>query len=65
MTSKMYASITGAIFLIVSVVHLIRVFLGWEFRVDGMDVPAWGSLAAVVVAGYLSFTGFRIAGRST
>ncbi len=64
MTAKGYATITGIIFLLVALAHLLRVIVPWEFRVGIWDVPSWVSLIAVALAGYLSYTGFRIASRS-
>ncbi len=63
MSTKTYATITGIIFLIVALAHLVRLFGGLEVRVDGWDVPKWGSLVAAIVAGYLSYAGFRICSR--
>jgi len=63
MTPKAYATITGTVFLVVALAHLLRVFGGLEFRVDGWDLPSWGSVVAAVVAGYLSYAGFRISTR--
>ena len=65
MTPKVYATTSGTIFLIVALAHLLRVALDWEFRVGGWDAPAWVSLAAIVVAGFLGYSGLRIASRST
>ncbi len=65
MTAKGYATTTGIIFLLVALAHLLRVIVPWEFRVDSWDVPSWVSMIAVALAGYLSYTGFRIANRST
>ena len=53
------------IFLIVAVAHLLRVALQWEFRVGGWDAPSWVSLIAVLVAGFLGYTGLRCASRLT
>ena len=61
MKPKVYAAVTGTVFLAVALAHLLRVFGGFEFRVGAWDVPTWGSIVAVAVAGYLSFAGFRIA----
>ena len=65
MTPKGYATTSGIIFLLVALAYLLRVIVGWEFHVGGWDVPSWVSLIAVALAGYLSYTGFRIASRST
>jgi hypothetical protein len=40
--------------------HLLRVIGGHELRLDDWDVPTWGSIVAAIVAGYLSYAGFRI-----
>ena len=45
--------------------HLVRVPVGWDFSVGGWGVPSLGSVVAVAVAGYLGWTGFRIAARSS
>jgi hypothetical protein len=52
--------VTGTVFLMVALAHVLRVIGGHEFRIDGWDVPAWGSIIAAIVAGYLSYAGFRI-----
>ena len=65
MTPKEYATTSGIVFLLVALAHLMRVIAGWDFRVAGWDVPSWVSVIAVALAGYLSYTGFRIATRST
>jgi hypothetical protein len=33
---------------------------GLPFRIGAWDLPSWGSMIAVVVAGYLGYTGLRI-----
>jgi hypothetical protein len=64
MKPKVYATITGTVFLVVALAHLLRVIAGFEFRVGAWNVPTWGSIIAAGVAGFLSYTGFRIATRS-
>jgi hypothetical protein len=43
---------------------LIRIAMGWSITLNGADVPFWASWIAVIVAGALSFVGFRAATRS-
>ncbi|MEH2627931.1 hypothetical protein V1292_005986 [Bradyrhizobium sp. AZCC 1719] len=38
--------------------------MGWSVTLNGVDVPFWTSWIAVIVAGALSFVGFRAAMRS-
>ena len=64
MSIRGYASASGIVFAVVAILHLIRVIVGWEFRVGGWDAPSWVSLVALAAAGYLSYQGLRIAGRS-
>ena len=64
MKPKAYAAVTGTIFLAVAAAHVWRLFGGFEFRVGTLDVPTWGSIVAVAVAGYLSYGGFRTAMRT-
>jgi hypothetical protein len=35
-------------------VHMLRVFSGWEVTVSGMAVPMWASVAGLVIAAGLA-----------
>lgn len=61
MTKSNFVSVVSVIFLIIGVVHALRVFGGWVVEVGSVTVPMWISWVAVVVAFYLSFQGFRLA----
>lgn len=50
----------GVIFLIIAVLHAIRLFLRWEAVIGGWTVPVWISGVAIVVSGYLAYTGLRL-----
>lgn len=58
MSRKMYYEVTALIFLIIAVLHAMRLLYGWEASVGGVTVPLWASVAAIVIAGYLSYRGF-------
>lgn len=45
-------------FLIIAVLHAMRLLYQWEANVAGVEVPLWASMAAVVIAGYLAYRGF-------
>ena len=47
-------------FLLVAVLHLLRLFLQWNVLIGSSYFPMWASIVAVVVAGFLSFAGFRL-----
>jgi hypothetical protein len=58
-----YALVSGVVFFLVALAHLLRLVLQWDVIINGWYVPAWVSVAAVLVAGYLSFRGFRLVER--
>lgn len=56
-----YAATSGTIFLLVAVLHLLRVAVQWTLFIGPYEFPMWASIVAVAVAGFLSFAGFRLA----
>jgi hypothetical protein len=61
LNTRNYLQITGVIFAVVALVHLVRVFMGSTFNVMGHDVPVMGSVIGAIVAGYLAYNAFRLA----
>ncbi len=61
MAPRIYATTSGIVFALVALAHLVRVVAQADFVVSGWNVPSWLSLIATVVAGYLSYSGLRIA----
>ena len=60
MDQRTYNIVTAALFLIIAVLHLLRVILGWPARIGGLDIPLWASWLAILVAGALAYCGFRL-----
>jgi uncharacterized membrane protein len=60
MSQKTYLKTAGLVFLIIAVLHLLRLVLGWSAVFEGWSVPQWLSAVALVVAGYLGYEGFRL-----
>ena len=60
MKQKQFNGIVGAVFFIIALLHLLRVLFHWEAVVAGRAVSTWVSVVAVLVAGYLSFTAFKL-----
>lgn len=58
-----FVSVVSFIFLIIGVLHALRLFYGWEAQIGNFTVSMWLSWAAVLLAFYLSFQGFRLAKR--
>ena len=60
MTVQIYAATSSIIFFLVAVLHLLRVVLQWDVQIGTWHFPMWASIVAVLVAGFLSFAGFRL-----
>lgn len=60
MSNKAYLSLSGLIFLIIAVLHLLRAVYGWEAAIGGWMVPMWISWVALVVSGYLAWNAKRL-----
>lgn len=60
MAVKTYLSISGLIFLVIAVLHALRIAYGWEAMLGGWEVPMWLSWVALVVSGYLSWNARRL-----
>lgn len=60
MSQRAYLKTAGWIFLLIAVLHLLRLLLGWQAVFEGWLVPHWVSAVALVVAGYLAYEGFKL-----
>lgn len=59
MNQKIYNTVTGIVFLIIALLHLVRGVIGWPASIAGWNVPIWLSWIAVIVTGYLAYQGLR------
>jgi len=64
MSSKTYFSVTVAFFAIIFILHLARIFTGWEASIGGWMLPQWISWVAVVISGFLAYFGFNLIKRN-
>ena len=55
-----YIRVTGLIFLIVAVLHVLRIFTGFEIEIDGYELPVWVSIIGAGVAGYLAYSSQKL-----
>jgi hypothetical protein len=51
---KPFATATVAILALVAIVHLLRLLADWSVSVNGIDIPMWVSVIALVLAGGLA-----------
>ena len=57
---RAYILITGVIFAIVALVHLLRLLLDWPVQVAGLAVPPWVSWIGFLAAGALAVWAFSL-----
>lgn len=59
MSKQTYYYAVSGVFLVIGVMHLVRILNGWEAVIAGAVIPMWASWAAVIIAGYLAVRGFQ------
>ncbi len=59
MSQKAFNLYAGIIFLIVAIVHALRLLNGWDVTIDEFALPVWASWAGVVVAACLAYHGLK------
>ena len=59
MDQRTYNWITAALFLMVALLHLLRIIFGGPAQIGGLSIPFWASWLALIVAGALAYLGFR------
>ena len=64
MSQKIFSFAAGLIFLLIAVMHVLRLALKWEVVLNGWSVPMWVSVVAIVIAAYLAFEGLKPSRRS-
>ena len=58
MNRKTYMTVSATLFLIVAIMHLLRIIFGWSVEIGGLSIPFWVSWLGVLVAGALAYFGF-------
>jgi len=61
LSAKQYLQITGTIFFVIGLLHLIRLFTGWTIILAGFTVSVWISLLGVIIAWVLAYSAFTLA----
>jgi len=56
---KPFTTIAVAVFALVAVLHLLRLFAGWEVVVAGIVIPFWLSWIGLIFAGGLAVMVWR------
>jgi len=58
---KNYLVISGVLFGLVALVHVLRLVLHWPAQIAGWDVPFWVSGIGILVPGALCIWAFQLA----
>ncbi len=61
MNTKLYLLISGAIFCVVAMLHLLRMLNQWSFIVEQWAIPLWVSWVGVVIPASLAIWAVRLA----
>jgi hypothetical protein len=61
---KPFATLAIAIFILIAVVHLLRLVYGWEATVNNLVIPMWVSVVGLLIAGTLAYFLWREAYKS-
>lgn len=56
---KPFTTIAVAIFSLIAVVHLLRLFFHWEIMINGVIIPVWVSIPGLIITGVLAFMLWR------
>lgn len=65
MKPRTYSLVTAIIFVLIALLHGLRLLRGWFAEIGGWEVPMWLSWIAFGIAGYLAYSGLKLAKRST
>ena len=60
MSTKIYLAVTGIIFVLVALLHLLRLVYLWPAQVGAFSVPMWLSCAALLIASVLFVWAFLL-----
>lgn len=60
MNQQKYISFSAPLFLIIAIMHALRIVNGWPAVFAGWTVPMSLSWVALVVTGYLAWQGWRL-----
>ena len=51
---KPFTTVAVLVFSLIAIVQLARIVLGWEVTVNGLAIPIWASVIALIVAAGLA-----------
>jgi hypothetical protein len=64
MNQKTFSLVAGLIFLLVAVMHALRLAFRWEVVLNGWVVPLWVIAVGILITAYLAFESLKLSRRS-
>jgi hypothetical protein len=61
MTQRTFCLVTAMLFLLIALLHAVRLLRGWQITIEGAVVPLWVSWIGLAITAYLAWQGFRLA----
>lgn len=59
MENKTLFAVTGTVFSLVALMHLLRSIYGWPAVIGSWTLPLWASYLGIVVAGALAYSSWQ------
>ena len=60
MKQKTYNQVTCTIFLIITILHILRLLFGWNANIAGWEVPMWLSVLGVAAGAFLAWSAYKL-----
>ncbi len=60
MTQRSFFLITSILFLLIALLHAVRLLQGWQVTIGGAVVPVWVSWIGLAISGFLAYEGFLL-----
>ncbi len=51
---KPFTTVAVVIFLVIAVLHFLRLFFHWQITINGAIVPIWTSIPGLIITGVLA-----------
>lgn len=60
MKQKTVAVVSGVLFGLIALLHLLRLVFQWNAQIAGWEVPTWISVPALLVGAWLSWENLKV-----
>ena len=57
MTQRSFSLTTSILFLLIAVLHAVRLMQGWQVTMGGAVIPLWVSGIGLAISGFLAYEG--------